>query len=160
VTAGLPSRLPAAGYRARVPFLSMAYVSAATEPMSDDDLASLLAVSRANNERDGVTGALLYSGDRFVQILEGPDAAVRSKVDAIGADPRHRNVEIMRERQIAERQFPEWTMGFRSEPDDPLRRLDGFEDILGRRGAARVQHAENEAQQFLEWLGEYWFPKR
>lgn len=160
VTAGLPPLTCAAAYRERVPLLSMAYVSAATAPMSDDDLAALLAAARSNNARDGLTGALLYSGERFVQILEGPDAAVRSKMDAIVSDPRHRSLEIMREQEVPERQFPEWTMGFRSEPEGALRRLDGYEDFFGRRGPTRLQHAENEAQQFLEWLGEYWFPKR
>jgi hypothetical protein len=137
----------------------MAYVSVAAQPMSDDDLGLLLSGARANNARDGVTGALMYSGERFVQILEGPAAQVQQKMDTIALDPRHRTVEVMRRQTVAERQFPEWTMGFRSD-DERSRRLDGFEDFFARRGSSRLKHADNEAQQFLEWLGEYWFPKR
>jgi hypothetical protein len=139
--------------------LSIAYVSVATTPMSEDDIAELLVRSRANNSRDGITGALLYHRDRFIQIVEGEDDVVRSRFETIAADPRHRNVQMMREKQIGLRQFPEWTMGFRAASDESITRLDGFEDFFARRGKTRLQHADNEAQQFLEWLGEYWLPR-
>jgi hypothetical protein len=139
--------------------LSIAYVSAATHPFSDADIAELLTHARANNEAHGLTGALLYRGERFIQILEGPDAEVRERFAVISADPRHRNVSSMREMWIPERQFPEWTMGYRPLSDDAVSMMPGFEDFFGRRGRARIEHAENEAQQFLEWLGEYWLPQ-
>jgi hypothetical protein len=138
--------------------LSIAYVSAATTPVSDEDIAVLLTRSRANNERHGITGALLYHRGRFIQIIEGPDDIVRARFDAIAADPRHRNVQKMREQVIASRQFPEWTMGFRPLSDESVQQLEGFEDFFARSGKSRLEHAENEAQQFLEWLGEYWLP--
>jgi hypothetical protein len=139
--------------------LSIAYVSAALIEFSEDDIAALLTTSRANNERHGLTGALLYHRGRFVQMLEGPDETVRARFDVIAADPRHRNVQTMREQRIAERQFPEWTMGFRPVSNESVRTLEGFEDFFGRRGKARLAHAENEAQQLLEWLGTFWLPK-
>ena len=139
--------------------LSIAYVSAATAPVSDEQIADILQVARRNNARDGLTGALLYHGGRFIQILEGPDDRVNFWYDIIAADPRHRILQKVREKQVTERQFPEWTMGFRPLSDDSAAQLDGFEDFFGRTGLARIEHAENEAQQFLEWLGEYWLPK-
>ena len=139
--------------------LSVAYVSAATGPITDGDIASILTTARANNERHGVTGALLYHGGRFIQILEGPDEAVRERLAVIAADPRHRSVQTVRDIQISERQFPQWTMGFRALDDDSVKQLEGFEDFFGRAGRTRLEHAENEAQQFLEWLSEYWLPK-
>ena len=139
--------------------LSIAYVSAATAPVADADVAAILAQSRANNERHGLTGALIYHGGRFIQILEGPDEVVTSRFAVIAADPRHRVLQTVREKQIAERQFPQWTMGFRPLADESVTQLNGFEDFFGRTGRARLEHADNEAQQFLEWLGEYWLPK-
>jgi len=138
--------------------LSIAYVSVATTPMTDDEIAELLTKSRLNNERHGITGALLYHRDRFIQIVEGDDETVLARFEIIAADPRHRSVHKMRERQIGVRQFPQWTMGFRSLSDESLKQLDGFEDFFARTGRARLEHADNEAQQFLEWLGEYWLP--
>jgi hypothetical protein len=139
--------------------LSIAYVSAAAEAMTDDGVAAILVKSRANNRRLGLTGALLYRGGRFVQMLEGPDEQVRARFDIIAADPRHRSVQIISEKAIAARQFPEWTMGFRPAADSAIKNFAGFEDFFeARRGRARIEHAENEAQQFLEWLAEYWLP--
>ena len=138
--------------------LSIAYVSVATVPMSDDEIAALLTKSRANNQRDGITGALLYHRDRFIQIVEGDDEMVLARFEAIAADPRHRNVRTMREKAIGVRQFPEWTMGFRAPSTEALTQLAGFEDFFARTGRVRLKHADNEAQQFLEWLGEYWLP--
>ncbi|WP_213815358.1 BLUF domain-containing protein [Glaciihabitans sp. dw_435] len=139
--------------------LSIAYVSAATNPMSDEDVAAILTQARANNSSRGLTGSLLYRRGRFIQILEGPDDEVRARFAVIAADPRHRNVQTVSEKFIAERQFPEWTMGFRPLGDSSVKQLDGFEDYFdARTGSARLRYADNEAQQFLEWLGEYWFP--
>ena len=139
--------------------LSIAYVSAATGPVSDEQIADILQVARRNNGRDGLTGALIYHGGRFIQILEGPEERVNFWYDIIAADPRHRILQKVRERQITERQFPEWTMGFRPLSDESVAQLEGFEDFFGRTGLARLEHAENEAQQFLEWLGEDWLPR-
>ena len=47
------------------------YVSTASEPMDDEDLAELLAQSRERNARNDITGMLLYKDSRFIQLLEG-----------------------------------------------------------------------------------------
>jgi hypothetical protein len=138
--------------------LSIAYVSAAVTPMNDGELAELLVAARANNLRLGLTGALLYRKGRFIQILEGPDEATRDRFAIIEADPRHRSVFKMNEERILARQFPGWTMGFRPLSDQTVTSLPGFEDYFdSRTGKARLERADNQAQQFLEWLGEYWF---
>jgi len=139
--------------------LSIAYVSVATTPMTPDDIAELLVRSRANNQRDGITGALLYHRDRFIQIVEGDDDVVLGRFETIAGDPRHRSIQTMRQKSIGQRQFPQWTMGFRALSDESVAQLDGFEDFFARRGLERLKHADNEAQQFLEWLGEYWLPR-
>jgi hypothetical protein len=139
--------------------ISITYVSAAAEAMTDDSVAAILVKSRANNRRLGLTGALLYRGGRFIQMLEGPDEQVRARFDIIAADPRHRSVQLISEKTIVERQFPEWTMGFRPVSDVSIRGFAGFDDFFdARRGRARLEHADNEAQQLLEWLAEYWLP--
>lgn len=128
--------------------------------MTDEDIAAVLVQSRANNIRDDLTGALLYHQGRFIQILEGPDEQVLSRFVVISADPRHRSVHVVSEESIRERQFPEWTMGFRPLADGAMKALVGYDDFFdGRTGEVRLVHADNEAQQFLEWLGEYWFAR-
>jgi hypothetical protein len=137
--------------------LSIAYVSSAAEAMSDEEIAAILVVSRANNVRLGLTGALLYYRGRFVQILEGPEEQVGDRFRKIGLDPRHRNIHVVSREFIEERQFPEWTMGFRTLSEEAMKQLDGFNEIFGRAGQVRIEGADPAAQMFLEWLGEYWF---
>jgi hypothetical protein len=142
--------------------LSIAYVSAATTTMTDEQIADILVQARRNNTRLDLTGALLYRQGRFIQILEGPDEEVIDRFAVIAADPRHRSVQKISEESIAARQFPEWTMGFRPLSDAAVKELPGFDDYFdARTGRSRLEHADNKAQQFLEWLGEYWFePER
>lgn len=139
--------------------ISITYVSAAVEAMTDDGVAAILVKSRANNRRLGLTGALLYHGGRFIQMLEGPEDEVRARFAVIATDPRHRSVQVVKETEISERQFPEWTMGFRPVSDSSIKNFAGFYDFFDARTAlARLEHADNEAQQYLEWLAEYWLP--
>jgi Sensors of blue-light using FAD len=51
--------------------LQLLYVSVAAQAFDDAQLRALLAVARANNERQGITGALLQQAGAFLQVLEG-----------------------------------------------------------------------------------------
>ena len=106
--------------------LSIVYSSAASRRFSRDDLAALLEQSRRSNEQDDLTGLLVYRDGRFLQLLEGPDAAVRQRMGVIEADDRHGAVRVLLEDEIEQRRFPEWTMGFADTEG-------GVEDIPGYR---------------------------
>ncbi|MEO1575648.1 MAG: BLUF domain-containing protein, partial [Pseudomonadota bacterium] len=103
--------------------------STAVTPMADDDIKALVRASRRNNRQRGLTGLLLAQDDRFVQVLEGPPAVVRALLDTLRTDPRHRNLEILSETVIAERQFGRWAMEGRilgassSDLDDRVRHI-------------------------------------
>lgn len=75
-------------------------------------IAGLLAVSKRNNARVGVTGALLFNGGSFAQVLEGSRAAVESTFERIQRDPRHSDVAVLQCDPVASRGFPNWSMGF------------------------------------------------
>lgn len=92
------------------------YVSAAVDPMDDDDLAFLLRQARENNDTLGLTGMLLYKNQRFMQALEGERHAVETiYYDHICHDNRHEGVVQLMGREIEDRDFSDWTMGFRTE---------------------------------------------
>lgn len=75
------------------------------------DMDAILEVSRHNNARVSVTGALIYNGGEFGQVLDGPEDAVEEIFSRIEADPRHTDVEVLDLRTITERAFPDWAMG-------------------------------------------------
>ena len=61
--------------------------------------------------RRGVTGLLCYSGDVFIQVLEGGRDGVCDLFNEIVRDDRHTNVRILLFDEIAARKFGGWTMG-------------------------------------------------
>lgn len=93
--------------------LQMLYVSGSSEQMSNDDIQKILAVSRRNNLRDGITGMLLWADGVFIQILEGEADTVRSVFRRIESDNRHRNVMVVLEQAADDRLFTQWSMGFK-----------------------------------------------
>lgn len=95
----------------------LCYTSTATSDMQRNDLVQLLRVSRSKNQAAGITGLLLYSADRFVQLLEGEETAVRALYARILQDGRHRDVVTVFEEQVEERECPDWSMGFQALED-------------------------------------------
>lgn len=110
--------------------LSTVYVSRSSYPFTDDDLANLLMTSRSNNARLGITGMLLHREGRFIQVLEGPDEAVRERLAVIARDPRHTAVHTIVDERVEDRLFPAWTMGYRAVTDDLASVIPGYADVF------------------------------
>jgi Sensors of blue-light using FAD len=108
--------------------LSLAYVSSARQLFSD--LKALLQQSRDNNARLDLTGMLLYEGGNFMQVLEGPDDALTELYTKIQSDPRHYRILQLLRRQIQEREFPSWSMGFKNLKDVNLQETPGYSSFL------------------------------
>ena len=73
---------------------------------------SILATSRRNNLRLGITGVLLISQGYFAQLLEGSRPAVDSLLDRIMRDRRHSDIVSVHERSVGLRDFGSWSMAF------------------------------------------------
>ncbi|WP_156680894.1 BLUF domain-containing protein [Sphingomonas profundi] len=76
------------------------------------EVDNILDVSRANNARDGITGALMFNAGCFAQVLEGPLGMVEAAFERIQQDERHGEVSLLAFEPIAARSFPNWAMGF------------------------------------------------
>lgn len=110
--------------------VELVYLSAATQPFSLTQLRDLLGTSRRNNRAAGVTGLLLHVDGSFLQVLEGPSRIVDELFARISRDPRHGRVLRVFHREVDERSFPAWSMGF-SEPLQEMRtEMLGFTRLL------------------------------
>lgn len=76
------------------------------------ELADILARSRVNNARDGITGALMFNAGCFAQVLEGPLEHVEAAFERIQQDERHGDVSLLTLGAVDVRSFPNWAMGF------------------------------------------------
>ena len=93
---------------------SLVYVSSGVRQFADDDILQILRSSQRNNTRRQVTGMLLYKDGNFLQVLEGEAGQLNSLMQYIEQDERHRCVITLVNKQITERQFPNWSMAFRN----------------------------------------------
>lgn len=93
-------------------------------------MSDLLATSRENNAKLGITGMLLYKDGNFMQVFEGEEEAVRALYEKIRADSRRSGVITLQQVLAEERQFPDWSMGFRNLDSPELRTVPGYSEFL------------------------------
>jgi len=103
-------------------FASWLYVSISRlDPeAATEDVERIVAVSNIRNRALDVTGALLFTGDRFVQLIEGPSNSITELQRSIFRDARHHEVTTIRSDDIEECEF--WA---------------GHSPMPGRRGSFR-----------------------
>ena len=87
------------------------YASRAAETVRPETLNTILKQSTSHNPGVGVTGVLCFSGDIFLQVLEGGRSQVSKLYNRIGQDTRHTDVVLLSYEEIEERSFAGWAMG-------------------------------------------------
>ena len=110
------------------------------------DMSDMLAVGEVvrqaarNNARRSITGVLATSDDAFIQLLEGPRAALSNLLGQLYGDTRHGGIRIVDFQMIERRVTGAWSMAaptlesrFAYEPlsYERLRRIDS-RDLLQR----------------------------
>ncbi len=98
--------------------MSLTQIIYSSKPFGFDAsvLDDILTISRVLNARDDITGMLICRADMYLQLIEGPDAAIQATYKRISGDDRHLEINLLVSRQITERMFPKWAMR-----DDPAR---------------------------------------
>jgi hypothetical protein len=128
---------------------SITYVSSAIQPFSSHELRDLLEQCNTNNRKLDVTGMLLYKDGNFMQVLEGEEPSVRRVHETIGSDPRHRGLITLLQGITPERQFPEWSMGFK-DLGAYLANPEGYSEFLNvALTGAEFQSNPSKAQKLL-----------
>jgi len=142
--------------------IQLIYASAATNLFTPAELRELLRLARIKNQGLDITGMLLYHEGSFLQVLEGPESAVNPLLAAIEQDRRHNKVVLLLRREIKERNFADWKMGFvdvaaqsQSLPGfrDYFKTHNSFLDLLGDpKAVERVVEGFHEGRwrQFIE----------
>lgn len=90
--------------------IRLLYTSAGTRGFTADELEELARTSAERNKGRGISGVLVYSGGRFMQVLEGEADVVKALFARIERDDRHGEVFVIYEEPIEERLFGEWSM--------------------------------------------------
>ena len=115
----------------------LSYCSQAQSPVEQADLDLILQASQRNNQRDDITGILTYSGEVFVQFLEGPPESIQRLMDRLQGDSRHRDIIILSEGSDHERIFPGWDMELVTRQEahqvlrDALSEANSYDTVIG-----------------------------
>ena len=88
------------------------YVSQATKTLTEKELQELVATASRNNKLEGLTGALLYIENSFIQVLEGADNTITLMLERIESDRRHKNMRIISDQEVDHRFFEDWSMAY------------------------------------------------
>lgn len=131
--------------------IQLVYASAANVHFDAQQLETLLERARANNESLGVTGMLLYKDETFFQVLEGEPRLVHSLYDKIELDSRHSNVLLLVQREITERNFGEWSMGFLRD-QKTVEQLPGFVDFFAGQSGSNFIDLHGDKQRISQIL--------
>ena len=135
--------------------IRLIYASNATREMSDDDLLFLLQQSRRRNERQDVTGMLLFVGSNFIQVLEGGEKDVEEIYEDILNDDRNTANIVMLKEEITERAFPDWSMGFRYISEKNRGEIEGYTEFLDRKFTPKeIAGMSNKAIRLLYFFKE------
>lgn len=87
------------------------YVSTRVPSCTEAEIEKILNTSVENNKINNITGILVYSSNRFLQVLEGDSDVILNLYDKIKEDKRHKNSVMISLKSIDKRLFPGWHMG-------------------------------------------------
>ncbi|GEM_PF-672983 len=92
------------------PLRQVVYISRASGRIAARDLVRIQSDSLPRNLRLRVSGFLIYSGGYFLQMLEGPNAAILETLERIAADDRHTDITRVYDRPGDRRLARGWSM--------------------------------------------------
>ncbi len=101
------------------------YISQPTDVFSNDEIGALLNDAREHNSAHQITGFLLFDGQEFIQLIEGPAAKVDALFANIEADNRHKNVQVLIKEDGQDRVFEDWSMAYTFLDDTSAQRFGG-----------------------------------
>jgi hypothetical protein len=89
----------------------LVYVSNRKPICTEQEIEKILASGKKNNPALNITGILLYSDTKFIQLVEGEYKVINALYDKIKTDPRHDQARLISMGPIQEKSFPSWHMG-------------------------------------------------
>jgi len=136
------------------------YVSQADSALTPKDLEDILEESRDYNPRHGITGILLFAEGEgryrgsFMQLIEGDEAELEKLRKRIFSDPRHHTKVVLERGRKDKRDFPDWSMAFKTVAKSDLRGHPSFAEL----GEAHFQErcAAEGMEGALSFLCDFW----
>ena len=88
------------------------YASTAQDGVDLNEFKRILLQAQTNNHSRDLTGMLAFNSKIFLQALEGARDQVNDLYARLIRDPRHHTVTMLGYKEIEERHWSNWSMGF------------------------------------------------
>jgi hypothetical protein len=95
----------------------LAWSSLPSPSLSAARLGEIIVPSRRNNERNHISGRLLFTGAHFIGVLEGDERDLGKLWLRMARDERHRDLIRIGDALCGKRWFPEWMMAYMDHTD-------------------------------------------
>ena len=123
---GLPSALTT--------LYEVLYVSQLAPDTPVSAVASIAGHARTANAQRGLTGLLVFDGQRFCQQLEGSQKQVLSAMARICQDPRHVEINVVHQGLLDARRFSSFSLAFSEvEGGDVLEQMEQLDGAAALR---------------------------
>lgn len=120
------------------------YCSVLAPEAGPASVGAIVKAAREFNGSHGITGLLVFDGERFCQYIEGPAPAMQSLIEKLEVDPRHADFTPLHfERGAADdRRFPGWSMGYADVSGDHT--IEGIAHLPADEALEKVQMLARE----------------
>lgn len=92
--------------------LRLTYISCYNNDNPNGEVTRILAQAQQNNERNGITGALVFNHNYFLQSIEGARPVINELLRKLVKDDRHFDLHIVECREVEQRRWNKWSMKY------------------------------------------------
>ncbi len=92
--------------------LRLTYISRYNNNNENGEVTRILAQAQENNARNGITGALVFNHNYFLQSIEGARPVINNLLRKLTKDDRHSSLQVIECCEVDQRRWNKWTMNY------------------------------------------------
>lgn len=92
--------------------LRLTYISRYNTDNPKGEVTRILTQAQKNNERNGITGALVFNHNYFLQSIEGARPVINELLRKLVKDDRHHALQVIECREVELRHWSKWSMKY------------------------------------------------
>ncbi len=92
--------------------LRLTYISRYNNDNPNGEVTRILAQAQQNNERNGITGALVFNHNYFLQSIEGARPVINELLRKLVKDERHHSLQVIECCEVEQRRWSKWSMKY------------------------------------------------
>lgn len=92
--------------------IRLTYISRYNNHNPNGEVSRILAQAQQNNTYNGITGALIFNHNYFLQSIEGARPVINDLLRKLVKDDRHFSLQVIECSEIEQRRWDRWSMKY------------------------------------------------